>query len=294
MASVPLLFFSTPENRDWCYYVVSHKVQFFSLYNILYLNKKSTIMEKWGDKGEGKGKSGPKRSKRKQMLPEINRFPEIHFKHKRLVLTFWGCHVQVWLTHSSFFFHHNNKISLMVKTSRFLVLYLIQAACLWLGLEVSTALQGDALKVALQEYWLLYYAIPLATTGLVFKDVQDAPLSALVGWTERQCLAAYSEGQAAWRYNQFAFFFRRRWILWLLISFILIFLSLHTVFFPALDSAAKNLIILFLSFLFLGTNFFALRRRTIRMLALQEGLHQLAHQLRNEHSQLLRKLAAKE
>ncbi|MCI5208473.1 MAG: hypothetical protein D3910_06700 [Candidatus Electrothrix sp. ATG2] len=193
-----------------------------------------------------------------------------------------------------FFILHDNKTPLMAKNSRFLVLYLIQAACLWLGLEVSTYLQGDALKVFLRDYWLLYYAIPLVTTGLVFKDVQNAPLSALIGWTERQCLAAYSEGQTAWRYNQFAFYFRRRWILCLVIAFVLVFLSLHVVFFPGLGSAAKNAIILFLAFVFLGANFFALRKRTMRLLDMQERLHQLAHQLRNEHSQLLRKLAAKD
>ncbi|MCI5168492.1 MAG: hypothetical protein D3903_20965, partial [Candidatus Electrothrix sp. GM3_4] len=182
----------------------------------------------------------------------------------------------------------------MAKLSKFLVLYLVQAACLWIGLEVSTYLQGDALKVFLQDYWLFFYAIPLLTTVLIFKEVQDAPLSALVGEIDRQCLTAYTEGQTAWRYNQLAFFFRRRWILYLLISSILVFLSLHAVFFPDLSSAVKNAVILFLAFFFFSANFFALRRRTLRSLDIGETLHQLAHQMRNEHSQLLKKLSGKE
>ena len=182
----------------------------------------------------------------------------------------------------------------MAKISKFFVLYLVQAACLWIGLETSTYLQGDALKVFLQDYWLLFYAFPLLTTVPIFKEVQDAPLSALFWGPERQCLTAYSEGQAAWRYNQFSFFFRRRWILYLLISSLLVFLSLHAVFFPALNPALKNAVILFVAFFFLGANLFALRRRTLRSLEMQESLHQLAHTMRNEHSQLLKKLSGKE
>ncbi|RWX51756.1 hypothetical protein VU01_10864 [Candidatus Electrothrix marina] len=182
----------------------------------------------------------------------------------------------------------------MAKISKFFVLYLVQAVCLWIGLETSTYLQGDALKVFLQDYWLFFYAFPLLTTVLIFKEVQDAPLSALFSGPERQCLAAYSEGQSAWRYNQFAFFFRRRRALYLLISSILVFLSLHAVFFPDLSSAVKNAVILFSAFFFLGANLFALRRRTLRSLEMQENLHQLAHQMRNEHSQLLKKLTGKE
>ncbi|MCI5138173.1 MAG: hypothetical protein D3922_07100, partial [Candidatus Electrothrix sp. AR1] len=122
----------------------------------------------------------------------------------------------------------------MAKINNFLILYLVQVACLWIGLETSTYLQGDALKVFLQDYWLFFYAFPLLTTIPIFKEVQDAPLSALFLGPERQCLAAYSEGRSAWRYNQFAFYFRRRWALYLLISSILVFLSLHAVFFPDL------------------------------------------------------------
>jgi hypothetical protein len=182
----------------------------------------------------------------------------------------------------------------MAKLSKFLVLYLVQTACLWIGLEVSTYLQGDALKVFIQDYWLLFYAIPLLTTMLIFKEVEDAPLSALVGGTDQQCLTAYTEGKTAWQYNQFAFFFRRRWTLYLLISSILVFLSLHAVFFPNLSSAIKNGVTLFLAFFFFVANFFALRRRMHRLLDMQETLHQLAHQMRNEHSQLLKRLAGKE
>ena len=67
-------------------------------------------------------------------------------------------------------------------------------------------------EIVLQDYWLYFYALPLLTTGLIFKEFQEVPLSALIGWTERQCLSAYSTGKDAWRYNQLAFFFRRRWI----------------------------------------------------------------------------------
>lgn len=95
----------------------------------------------------------------------------------------------------------------MAKITKFLILYFVQAACLWIGLETSTYLQGDALKIFLQDYWLVFYAVPLLTTMFIFKEVQDAPLSALVRGPEQQCLAAYAEGQSAWRYNQFAFFF---------------------------------------------------------------------------------------
>ncbi|MDU9048121.1 MAG: hypothetical protein Q3M30_04685 [Candidatus Electrothrix sp. Rat3] len=182
----------------------------------------------------------------------------------------------------------------MAKMSKFLVLYLVQVACLWIGLEVSTYLQGDALKVFLQDYWLFFYAFPLLTTVLIFKDVKDAPLSALVRGPERQCLAAYSEGQSAWRYNQFPFYFHRRWALYLLISVILVFLSLHVIFFPDLSSAVKNAVILVLAFSFFAVNFFTLRRRTHRSLDMLESMHQLAHQVRNEHSQLLKKLAGKD
>ncbi len=182
----------------------------------------------------------------------------------------------------------------MAKISKFLVLYLVQTACLWIGLEVSTYLQGDALKVFLQDYWLFFYAVPLLTTVLIFKDVKDAPLSALVRGPEQQCLAAYAEGQSAWRYNQFSFFFRRRWALYLLISVILVFLSLHAVFFPDFSSAVKNVVILVLSFSSFGVNFFTLRRRTHRSLDMLASLHQLAHQVRNEHSQLLKKLSGKD
>ncbi|RWX49975.1 hypothetical protein VU00_11754, partial [Candidatus Electrothrix marina] len=65
-------------------------------------------------------------------------------------------------------------------------------------------------------------------------------------------------------------------------------------FFPDLSSAVKNAVILFSAFFFLGANLFALRRRTLRSLEMQENLHQLAHQMRNEHSQLLKKLTGKE
>ncbi len=183
---------------------------------------------------------------------------------------------------------------LMAKICKFLLLYLVQAVVLWIGLEISTYLQGDALKVALQDYWLFFYALPVVTTGLIFKEIKDAPLSALIGWTERQCLVAYTEGETAWQYNQFAFFFRRQWMLYLFISSILVFLSLHAVFFPSLSSALKNAIILVLAFLFFGSHLYALRKRTLRFLTLQKQLHQLAHQLRNEHSQLLKRLAGKE
>jgi hypothetical protein len=185
-------------------------------------------------------------------------------------------------------------ISLMAKISKFFILYLVQAACLWIGLEASTYLQGDALKVALQEYWFLFYALPVVTTGLIFHEVKDVPLSALIGWSERQCLVPYTEGKKAWHYNQFAFFFRRQWMLFLLIATVLVFLSLHAVFFPGLSSALKNAIILVLAFLFFGGHLFALRQRTLRFLSLQGQLHQLAHQLRNEHSQLLKRLAGKD
>jgi hypothetical protein len=185
-------------------------------------------------------------------------------------------------------------MSLPAKIFKFFFLYSLQAACLWIGLEASTYLQGDALKVALQDYWLLFYALPILTTGLVFNEVKDSPLSALIGWTERQCLVAYTEGESAWRYNQFAFFFRSQWMLYLLISSVLVFLSLHAVFFPSLSPALKNAIILALAFLFFGGHFWALRKRTLRFLVLQKKLHQLAHQLRNEHSQLLKRLAGKD
>ncbi len=194
------------------------------------------------------------------------------------------------------FFHStpNTMISLLAKICKFFILYLVQAACLWIGLEASTYLQGDALKIALQDYWLPFYALPLLTTGLIFKEAKDAPLAALIGWTERQCLAAYLDGERAWQYNQFAFFFRRQWMLYLLIASVLVFLSLHAVFFPDLSSALKNAIILVLAFLFFGGHFVALRKRTLGFLTLQRQLHQLAHQLRNEHSQLLKKFASKE
>ncbi|CAK8714493.1 GAF domain-containing protein [Candidatus Electrothrix laxa] len=184
-------------------------------------------------------------------------------------------------------------MSLIAKLCKFFVLYLVQAACLWISLEVSTYLQGDALKVFLQDYWLFFYAFPLLTTALIFKEVKNAPLSALVRGPEQQCLAAYSKGQTAWQYNQFAFFFRRQWIFYLLISSVLFFLSLHAVFFPDLSSTVKNTVILVLAFSFLGVNFFTLHRRTRRFLDMQESLHQLGHQVRNEHSQLLKKLAVK-
>lgn len=182
----------------------------------------------------------------------------------------------------------------MAKISKFFVLYLAQAACLWIGLEMSTYLQGDALKVALQDYWLFFYAVPLLTTLLIFKEVQDAPLSALFLGPEQQCLTAYTQGKSAWRYNQFAFFFRRRWMLYLLVFSILVFLSLHVVFFPDLSSAVKHAVILAVAFFFFGANLFSLHRRTLGLLEMQETLHHLAHQLRNEHSQLLKKLSGKE
>jgi hypothetical protein len=183
---------------------------------------------------------------------------------------------------------------LTAKITTFFVLYLVQAACLWLGLEMSTYLQGDTLEVALQDYWLFFYAVPLLTTLLIFKEVQEAPLSALFWGPEQQCLTAYTQGKSAWRYNQFAFFFRRRWMLYLLVSSILVFLSLHVLFFPDLSSAVKNAVILAFAFVFFGANVFSLHRRTLGLLEMQETLHQLAHQLRNEHSQLLKKLAGKE
>lgn len=181
----------------------------------------------------------------------------------------------------------------MAKIGKFLVLYLVQTACLWLGLETSTYFQGDALKVALQGYEFFFYALPVLTTGLIFPEVHDVPLSTLIGWTEQRCLAAYAQGKRAWQYNQFAFFFRRQWMLYLLVSSVLVFLSLHVVFFPTLSSALKNATILLLAFLFFSTHFFAFRRRTLRFLNMQEKLHQLSHQLRNEHSQLLQKLSSK-
>ncbi|MCI5151072.1 MAG: hypothetical protein D3916_17100, partial [Candidatus Electrothrix sp. MAN1_4] len=185
-------------------------------------------------------------------------------------------------------------MSLLAKIGKFLLLYLVQTACLWIGLETSTYLQGDALKIALQDYWLLFYAFPVLTTGLIFNEVKDASLFALIGWTERQCLVAYAEGETAWQYNQFAFFFRRQWMLFLLIASVLVFFSLHAIFFPDLNPALKNAIILVLAFLFFGGHLLALRKRTLRFLALQKQLHQLAHQLRNEHSQLLKRLASKD
>ena len=185
-------------------------------------------------------------------------------------------------------------MSLLAKISKFIILYLVQAACLWIGLETSTYLQGDAFKIALQDYWLYFYAFPILTTGLIFNEVKDASLFALIGWTERQCLVAYTEGETAWQYNQFAFFFRRQWMLFLLIASVLVFFSLHAIFFPGLSSALKNAIILVLAFLFFGGHLFALRTRTLRFLALQKQLHHIAHQLRNEHSQLLKRLAGKD
>ena len=182
----------------------------------------------------------------------------------------------------------------MAKICKFFILYLVQAACLRLGVEASTYLQGDALKIFLQDYGLFFYAIPLLTTGLIFKDIQDASLSALIRGPEQQCLVAYSGGKKAWQYNQFAYFFRRRRTLCLFISSILVFLGLHAVFFPELSPVAQSAILLTLAFVFFAANITALRRRTVRMLDMQENLHQLAHQLRNEHLQLLKKLFGKE
>lgn len=170
----------------------------------------------------------------------------------------------------------------------------MQAACLRLGVEASSFLQGEALKIFLQDYWLFFYALPLLTTGLIFKDLQDASLSALIRGPEQQCLVAYSEGKTAWRYNQFAYFFRRRRILYLLVSTVVIFLGLHIVFSPELSPAARSATLLALTFLFFGADFFVLHRRTVCQLDMQKRLHQLAHQLRNEHSQLLRRFSGKE
>ena len=98
----------------------------------------------------------------------------------------------------------------MAKISKFILFYLVQAACLWIGVQASIYFQGDALKIFLQDYWLFFYAIPLVTTGFIFHEIKDIPLSALIGWTDRQCLVVYSEGKKSWQYNQVTYFLRRR------------------------------------------------------------------------------------
>ncbi len=140
------------------------------------------------------------------------------------------------------------------------------------GLEVSTYLQGDALKVLLQNYWPFFYAFPVITTCLIFKEVQEAPLSAVFGWTERHFLAAYSDGRSAWRYNQFAFFFRRSWILYLTVCSAALFLALHAFFLPDFSPVLQSSIIAAITILFVGVNFFSLHRRTLRTLDMQHSL----------------------
>ncbi|MCI5222023.1 MAG: hypothetical protein D3924_04970 [Candidatus Electrothrix sp. AR4] len=186
------------------------------------------------------------------------------------------------------------KMSLIAKIVKFLILYLIQAVCLWAGLELSTYFQGDALKILLEDYWMHFYAFPLLTTFLIFKEVQDAPLSAVLGCTERHCIAAYAEGRKAWRYNQFSFYLRRRWTLYIFISSILLFLAFHTIFAPDFSSLAKNSIIAVLTVSFFSANFFNLRNRTLRSLDRDYILHQLAHHRRDEHSKLFKKLSSKQ
>jgi hypothetical protein len=185
-------------------------------------------------------------------------------------------------------------MSLIAKIIKFVILYLVQAVCLWAGLEVSTYFQGDALKILLEDYWILFYASPLITTCFIFKEVQEAPLSAIFGCTERHCLAAYSEGRTAWRHNQLSFYLRRRWALYIFTFSILLFLALHAVFAPDLSSIDKNSIIAVLAVSFFGANFLNLRNRTLRSLDISHILHQLSHQIRDEHSRLFKKLSSKQ
>ncbi|XCN72078.1 MAG: hypothetical protein Q3M24_17445 [Candidatus Electrothrix aestuarii] len=182
----------------------------------------------------------------------------------------------------------------MEKIIKFILLYFAQAACLWIGVEASSSLQGDALKVFLQGYWIYFYAMPLLPTIFIFRELHDVPLLTILGCSERQCVEAYREGKAAWQYNQFAYFIHRRWMLYLLVASICFFLILHTAFLPRLDAVIQSAIILALTFLFFGSNLIVFRQQTIRFLDAQHILHQLAHRLRNEHSLLLKKFAGKE
>ncbi|XOF32932.1 MAG: hypothetical protein ACL93V_13055 [Candidatus Electrothrix sp. YB6] len=184
--------------------------------------------------------------------------------------------------------------SLTAKSGKFIILYLLQLACLQAGLEISTYFQGNALKALLQDYWPFFYAFPILTTCFIFKEVQEAPLSAVFGWTERYCLAAYSDGRSAWQYNQFAFFFRRRWTLYLGIYSAALFLALHAFFLPDFSPVLQSSIIAAITLSFVGANFFSLHRRTLRTLDMQNSLQQLSRHIRDSQTKLFRKLSSNE
>ncbi len=194
-----------------------------------------------------------------------------------------------------FFTHrHDHPMALITHSITFFLLYLIQAVCLRAGLEASTYLQGDAFKKALDGYWIFFYAFPVLTTCLIFKDVQQAVATGNFGLRKKGCLSAYTDGRKAWRQNQLAFFLQKRGIIYTFIFSTFSFLVINAVLAPALLFSVQNIIIAAVAMLFLDANFFSkyLRRQTLRSLNSNHMLHQLSHHIRDEHSKLLKNLSS--
>ncbi|MCI5144899.1 MAG: hypothetical protein D3923_05070 [Candidatus Electrothrix sp. AR3] len=183
-------------------------------------------------------------------------------------------------------------MSLLVKMCKFFILYLVQVGCLWAGLEISTYLQGDALKKALEGFLFLFYTFPLLTTLLVFKEAQHLGLPA--DFLERRSLIAYTEGQTAWQHTQLSFFLRKIGIFYLFFCTILCFLLLYPLG-SALTISGGQIVLAGVLLFFFCTNFFRIyvRRQTIRSLRIQRNLHRLSHHIRNEHSKILKKFSSK-
>uniref|UniRef100_UPI004055D949 hypothetical protein n=1 Tax=Candidatus Electronema sp. TaxID=2698783 RepID=UPI004055D949 len=167
-----------------------------------------------------------------------------------------------------------------VKVINAIATYMLQVGSLWGIVEASTYFKGDALKIFLGDFWIIIYIVPLVTTSYFFiPDSSDK---------EKNIVVPYSEGRNAWKHGNISFLYQT-WFSLFLIFFIVLssFLWYAT---PLFNNKGHIFYLIAVSvFIFIISITYA-RYRIVRSLEIKHLLHRFAHEIRDEHSNLLERI----